>query len=437
MVVDLTNILKIIQKKAANVDSNTSTQDLTDLLKAASRADGNLLTTIDSSGELPDIGTSIGTLVYQSDIGSFRLNNGQWDVVATMSAGSGVAGSWSPVGKLNAYASGSGGPTSINSIDKFGFANEFNATNVGTLGVGNAYGRSGHSSQLYGYASAGVGGTGNPQPGNMSFIDKYSFATEADNVSVGELVRRQYQSAGISSTNYGYVVNANKGSDPLISTDPWTTHKERFSFVSDGNSSYIGNMARRLQVNNGSSAGHNSMTNGYTSGGIEERNSPTTGGTATENFFRADFIQKFPFAADDATAEIVGNLSKARGFCKGLSNETHGYITNVNMYYYQNFSSQPFQPSMTFNDYSNTGTTVYEIEKFPFAAEVSLGVVSGITTVKRQNSAGASSTSYGWFLGGGAPSVNVIDKFAFASDGVFIDVADLTIVRSSPASHQQ
>ena len=46
MVVDLTNILKIIQKKAANVDSNTSTQDLIDLLKAASRADGNLLTTI-------------------------------------------------------------------------------------------------------------------------------------------------------------------------------------------------------------------------------------------------------------------------------------------------------------------------------------------------------------------------------------------------------
>ena len=74
-------------------------------------------------------------------------------------------------------------------IDKFSFATDGNATDVGDLTVGRQTG-AGSSSTTHGYSAGGYG------PGTSNIIDKFPFSTDANATDVGDLTLGRYQGAG-------------------------------------------------------------------------------------------------------------------------------------------------------------------------------------------------------------------------------------------------
>ena len=76
------------------------------------------------------------------------------------------------------------------------------------------------------------------------------------------------------------------------------------------------------------------------------------------------------------------------------------------------------------------------IDKFAFASDGNASDV-GDLTVARYGSSGQSSSDYGYTSGGSTGSnSNVIDKFAFAGDGNATDVGDLTVARQVCSGQQ-
>ena len=74
----------------------------------------------------------------------------------------------------------SGGSPNYDIIDKFPFASDSSATDVGDLFVHNRNG-SGQSSSVSGYTSGG----GSTSPANWNVIQKFSFNTDSNGTEVG------------------------------------------------------------------------------------------------------------------------------------------------------------------------------------------------------------------------------------------------------------
>lgn len=272
-------------------------------------------------------------------------------------------------------------------IDKFPFASDANATNVGGLTV--ARGGSGQSSPSSGYTSGG--GISNLF-GDVSsnVIDKFPFASNANATDVGDLTVVR-SGSGQSSTVSGYVSGGDGATNAI----------DKFPFATDANATNVGSLA----VSNSTGAtGHNSETHGYSSGG-----NPGT----------AKIIQKFPFASD-GNAISVGNLTARSS--SGIGAMTAGQSSDVSGY----ASGAPY------------GSNV--IDKFPFASDGNATDV-GDLTVSRGDCSGQSSTAFGYTSGGVAPFPattpnNTIDKFPFAADANATDVGNLTEAKRSTAGQQ-
>jgi hypothetical protein len=86
----------------------------------------------------------------------------------------------------------SGGPSTTNLIEKFPFATDANATDVGDLFLTRNK-AAGQSSTVSGYTS---GGQYSPSPGNNATIDKFSFASDSNATSVGNLSAARYFAVG-------------------------------------------------------------------------------------------------------------------------------------------------------------------------------------------------------------------------------------------------
>ena len=185
-----------------------------------------------------------------------------------------------------------GGATDV--IDKFTFASDANATNVGDyIFVEGGGSMAGHSSPTHGYASGGYLG------GNRSEIGKFSFWTDANATLVGHLSTPGFNSycAGQSSTTHGYT------SGGYTSPSDRSNVIEKFSFSHDGNGVDVGD----LTVIRSHTGGISSNVSGYTCGG-SFRNSAAP---ATP----MNTIDKFSFASD-ANATDVADMTQARyGIC--------------------------------------------------------------------------------------------------------------------------
>lgn len=276
-------------------------------------------------------------------------------------------------GSVSGYTSA--GYPATNTIDKFPFASNGNATDVGDLTQSRSD-AAGQSSSSSGYGSGG----GTP---NVNTIDKFPFAVDANASDVGDLSQSRYQTAGQSSLSSGYTSGGNANSVAVNIID-------KFPFSSDSNASSVGSLTDlRRQV-----VGQNSTTNGYTSGG----------GPPNVNT-----IDKFPFATD-VNASDVGDLTVARQEAAGQSSSVSGYT-------------------------SGGAGPLNTIDKFPFASDANATDV-GDLTVARYEVTGQSSTVSGYSSGGFGPAFNTIDKFPFAADANASDVGDLTQARSGAAGQQ-
>jgi hypothetical protein len=379
---DITNLLEIIQRKIDAADGNTATKDLLYLLSAVRKGDGTALELYDSSGAFPDLTDSDADkemIAYKLDSDRLYFNVGVWKGKSLPAGGGGGAGTQAQ-GSNFGYASGGFDGSSItNIIDKFPFAADANATDVGDLTVGRYY-VAGQSSSVSGYTSGG-------SP-TSNVIDKFLFSVDGNASDVGDLTASRARPAGQSSIDNGYS-SGGIGYNVI----------DKFPFATDANATDVGDLTTSQRY---SSAGQSSTTHGYISGGFDP-SFPTPGVT--------NAIEKFTFATD-ANATDVGDLSVGRQVVAGQSSADNGYTSGG----------------------SPSGTV---IDKFPFASDTNATDVGDLLGAFSSGT-GQSSIDNGYFSGGAAPIgyLNIIQKFPFSSDGNATDVGDLTSIRINPAGQQ-
>ena len=161
--------------------------------------------------------------------GDATANSGVLPVSTTAAAGQSDA--------INAfgYVTGGGNNSSVvrNDIQKFSFASEAAATDIGSLTEGRTY-MSGQSSETHGYTTGGQNGFSGPTASVVSDrIDKFSFSSNGNATDVGNLLQAKYAgSAGQSSTVSGYTSGGS----------PTTYHIEKFPFSTDANETDVGDL---------------------------------------------------------------------------------------------------------------------------------------------------------------------------------------------------
>lgn len=367
MAVNLTKVLSQIQNRIS--DSTQSDLDLNKLIAAANRINnsGTQVLTYKSTGHLPSLadsnyigiiarvasdnvfGDSDGRFYYASGTDSgwrgFKTTQDSAEAAIAAPGGGDAAPSGSQV-QGSAYGFRVGGEvptdgTSLNIIDRYSFTSDGNATDYGDLTVGRGSYLAGCTDKdNHGYAGGGYAPTG-----NTNIIDRFPYASAANAADVGDLSHSGYGKAGCSSTTHGYAIGGTPGVEVIdkfpfaasanasdigdfassaryylmsasSSTKAYAVggngHQniESVPFASDGSMTAIGvNLLTPLY----SAAANSSETHGYTAGGYQ-------GGPTQINT-----IQKFPFAAEDATSD-VGDLTRTTANQAGSNSTTHGYV---------------------------------------------------------------------------------------------------------------
>ena len=400
MAINLTKVLTQIQNRIS--DSATNARDLNKLIAAANRINnsGTQVLTYRSTGHLPSLadsnyigviarvasdnvfGDSDGRYYYASGTDSgwrgFKTTQDSDEAAIAVPGGGGAAPSGSQV-QGSAYGFRVGGevpssPASNNTIDRYSFTSDGNATDYGDLTVGRgSYPAGCTENDNYGYAAGGYG------PANSNVIDRFPYASAANAADVGDLSHSGYGKAGCSSTTHGYAIGGTPGVEVI----------DKFPFAASANASDIGDFASSARYYLMSAS---SSTTAYALGG---------NGHYT--------IEKVPFTSDGNMTDIVGlTLTPPSTYSAAAnSSETHGY---------------------TAGGYQGGPTQINTIQKFPFAAEDAISDVGDLTRTTA-NQAGSNSTTHGYVHGGQNPGVvNIIEKYSYSVDGNSTDVGDLTTV---------
>jgi len=383
MAFNITNLVNAVNAKSVTVGADSALDRavlLTNDIKNASIYSSlDDLPTADSSnsGRLSRVGdaNNANTKYYVSQ-------RNRWNLIGLDDSDVVTEGQFPPFqGSNYGYASAAQG------IEQFSFTSDGDATDVGDLSFGNRHQTVGQSSATHGYNTGGTDGS--------NIIDKFpftsSFTTATD---VGDLtVGRHSFHAGQSSIVNGFGYASGGGQPGNITYDDI----DKFSFATDGNATYMGDLtAARTYI-----VGQSSSTHGYSTG--------------------SGRIDKFSFATD-GNATLVGYLSVDRSWLAGQSSWTDGY------------TSGGVGPPATIHNV---------IDKFPFSTDANATDVGDLTAVRRALS-GQSSTVSGYNSGGNAVAqpgyvlVNIIEKFPFASDfsGTATDVGDLTGARDQTTGQQ-
>lgn len=222
-----------------------------------------------------------------------------------------------------------------NTIDRFPFATNQGATNIGTLSLARAQG-AGASSTTHGYVAGGYNGPPVPTGFRLN-IDRYPFATNQSATNVAQIApgAGTFGSAGHSSETHGY--KSGGGNGPGFAAV--IANLERFPFATNQNSTNVAQLATG-RVYSGSSC---APTHGYVAGGMNPYLPVQT---------RLNTIERFPFATNQngvSVSNISGSALRA-GMCSvGQQSASHGYFCGGN--------GPPNAP-------------VTNIEKVPFATNV-------------------------------------------------------------------
>ena len=253
------------------------------------------------------------------------------------------------MGTNSGYASGGYTGSSQNTIDKFSFTSDGDASDIGNLTSTNRE-TAGQSSTTHGYVSGGHT--------NNTTIQKFSFSSDGDASNVSTLTTGRSGASGQSTTTYGYTTGGG-----------WPAHDviDKFQFSNDGNATDVGDITQSRQE----LAGFVSTTHGYAAGGY----------TSSAPNYRSDVIDKFSFSSDGNSSDVA-NLSKGKSGPAGQNSYNHGYATG-------GYANPP-------------GAQTTDIDKFNFASNANATDVADIT-VARGTGSGQSSTSHGYMAGGQSP----------------------------------
>ena len=280
-------------------------------------------------------------------------------------------------GTVSGYqAGGSLSNSYTDSIFKYSFTSDGNATDVGNL-TQTTDGNACHSSETHGYAATGD----HPV---TTLIWKWSFASDNDAVLYGgQLIAGGWGTTGTYSITHGYCWGRNN-------SGPHHNLIDKFNYASEDNATDVGDMTQPGSYISGQSTD----TYGYCSGGgpgghdnVIDRVSVSTDGNATD------------------VGDIIGNY----GYVTGAQSKTHGYVSG----------GMP----------STQGSTINNIQKFQFAATSNASDIADLLNAA-MDMAGSSSETHGYCSGGrvnNSTPQNVIQKFSTTSDANSTDVGDLTI----------
>lgn len=393
MAINLTNVLSQIETRHTAIDSNTDATEHTrlDAINDRINSMGGVLT-YRSTGHLPEMVDSgyVGTIAYVTAdnvfgdssgafyMGTFKDSN--WVRVATkqdsdeaaIEAPGGALPTTPYQGSNFGYRMGGSVPNT-NVIDKYSYASDGDATDVGNM-TRSQSSSAGGGSETHGYIIAG-------SP-NDNTIAKFSYTTDGNATDTGYNIKPsdyggQGQPEMLGDRTNIYVIGQNPVSNEILT----------FSAASDGSTitDYGDLIATTRLMGSGSSATH-----GYGLGG----RTPTDVNT----------IQKFPFASA-ANATDIGDLLDVTYGTTGTSSGTHGYAVGG------------------FNPPANR-TNV--IQKYSFSTDGDATDAADITAA-RGYMGSTSSTTHGYVHGGNEPAlVNTIEKFPYAADANATDVGDLT-----------
>ena len=413
MSINTQKLLDEIERRYAALDSTSSLSELQRVSELNTRKDAPILTGAIQYGSLNQanapsgIGDSakVGEIFFVADqqLDSngrfyFRSQEGfinmktaldsseNASITTAASAGGGAPSTpFQSAGSSRAYiANGFKGPTYSATVEKFLFAASANATNVSGLTLnwaGSAVG--GSRSTTDGYAAGGYTAPG----ARVKTIDKFPFASEDAVADQGDVLAEKnfLQSMPIVSTTHGYFVGGFPSNNQI----------QKFAFASTGNTTDTGDLINSHNFGMGT----NSAEYGYS--------------------LQDNTNQRWPFASD-GNAVDVGDASPATssGINRGASFQTTaiGYYAGG-------------------RDAGSPGTLHSHIQKFPFAS----GTVNMTDTTydlsdSKMDMMSASSSTHGYRAGGTPPSVNLIERYTFASEANVADVGDLTGTRSAGAS---
>jgi len=383
--INLTIILNAITAKNNNADSTYSNFELSQINTAVNTINNSSgVITYRSVSELPSGDSStFGQLAFidrgyswqdsddapvNSRTGSFYYYDGNNWSAATLTSDSNYA-NLTPAASLQGFTYGyaTGGVT-VNIIQKFPFASEGQATDVGDLTTAK-WGTFNTSSSVSGYA-AGSG------PSITNVIEKFPFAVDANATDVGDLTDARRTGAAAHSTTYGYSAG---GTPATVNTI------DKFPFAVDANATDVGDL---LQIGY-AQAGGNSTTFGYSAGG-----SPTT-----------NIIQKWSFTADGNSTD-VGDLLSTIIQPHYNSSSTHGYVVGGQ------------KPA-----YSN------RIQKYAFATDGNSTDVGDFIHTIALGGRGPDYTTHGYQIGGNSPASATerygYTKHSFLTDENSTDVGEL------------
>ena len=368
------NIVSLDASKLTGVMPAISGANLTGVAPFTVSASDPVITTNPSGG--------LGTLWMNSTSGeTYILTDATAgaNVWTNVGGGTGDIEPWNGNGTIAGY--GAGGSPNTDTIQKFSFVSDANATDVGNLTQSRHY-PAGQSSFTHGYATNGNNG-GDGAPNAYNIIDKWTFASDANATDVGDSTQTRWAPSGQSSSTHGYT-SGGYGN---------TYHNEidKFPFASNANATDVGDLTAARHH----ACGTFSKTHGYNNGGH-------TGSYS-------NIIDKFTFAAN-ANATDVGDLVTARTGTAGCQSTTYGYVSG-----------------------GQTPTNVNVIEKYTFASDANATDAADLTG-PRPSVSGSSSTTHG-YVWGGLP-VDAIDKFTFASDTNATDVGDLVHRANTSAGTQ-
>jgi len=197
----------------------------------------------------------------------------------------------SSIGNGYGYTSGGGQGAAPNGqydrIDRFPFASDDDATDVGNLTQLKGS-PAGQQSGASGYASGGY-----LYPLYSDRIDKFPFSSGFNTATdVGDLTLARSDACGQSSATHGYTSGGTVGANHQQAID-------RFAFASDVNATDVGDMG---YPGKRGAAGQSSISSGYISGGL-------TNGYGNQ-------IIKFQFS-NDADGTDIADLTAIREYCSG------------------------------------------------------------------------------------------------------------------------
>ena len=316
--------LKIRSTGLSNVSFNTASANVRFITYYQGVADGYFLGGVNSAAT---------ATLNEIERYSLSVDTNSTDVGDLTAARQGLMGHAS---STHGYGSGGSpavpGSPVVNIIEKFPFASDTNASDVGDL-TGNFRSGVGNMSTTHGYRAGG-----NFPSSNV--IEKFSLSSDANATDVGDLTQLRQGPASNQSETHGY--SAGGLIYPALSNII-----DKYPFATDTNATDVGD----LLDGDLNASGTNSSTTAYVAGA-----DPNYGDTQT------DRISKYPFATDSNAVDSGANLTLAKNTMASSSSSLFGFYAGGTS--------------------GNPGVRQNVIEKFSFADETDSVDIADLTAAK-------------------------------------------------------